>query len=57
MNKSNVIQTLKSMPEIFSLEELIDELILVSKINEGISQSENGKTNTKAEAKEQLKKN
>ena len=56
MNKASVIQTLASMPDNFSLDELINELILVAKINEGIKQSEDGKINSKAEAKEKLKK-
>jgi hypothetical protein len=56
MNKASVIQTLASMPENFSLDELINELILVAKINEGIKQSEEGKINSTAEAKEKLKK-
>lgn len=43
------------MPYNFSLDELINELMLVAKINEGIKQSEEGNINSKAEAKEKLK--
>lgn len=47
MFKASVIQTLASMPYNFSLDELINEFILVAKINEGIKQSEEGNINSK----------
>ena len=44
MTREKAIKTLKEMPAEFNLEELIDRLILIDKVEEGIKQADKGKT-------------
>lgn len=54
--KERVLETIQSLPEEFSLDELVDRLILLEKIEEGLKQVEEGKTVSQEEAKEKMKK-
>ena len=54
LTKEKVIASLKDLPEEFSADELIDRIIFLKKIDIGLQQSEEGKTKTTKEAKEQL---
>ena len=56
LTKQNVIKTINSLPDKFSLEEIIDKLLVIQKIEIGIDQAENGKTISTTEAKKKLKK-
>ncbi|MDA0196381.1 MAG: hypothetical protein O2887_17480 [Bacteroidetes bacterium] len=56
MNKSKVIETLDQLPEEFSTEELIDKLIFIEKVEQGINDVEEGKVISMDEAKERLSK-
>jgi predicted transcriptional regulator len=56
LTKSKVLQSIKEMSEKFSIEEMIDQLVLLQKIEVGMSHSETGKTFTTVEAKSKLKK-
>lgn len=56
LTKENVLQTVNKFPSSFSLNDLIDELIFIEKIEKGLKDSEENKTNTEAEAKEKLAK-
>ncbi|MFM2049152.1 MAG: hypothetical protein RI955_1700 [Bacteroidota bacterium] len=56
LTKGLVKKTMDKLPLSFTLDELIDELIFVEKVEKGISQSENNQTNSKQEAKAKLKK-
>jgi len=56
MNKSKVIETLDQLPEEFSTEELIDRLIFIEKVEQGMSDVEEGKVISLDEAKERLSK-
>ncbi len=44
------------MPDKFSIDDLMDKLILLQKIQVGLEQSEKGQVYTVDEAKEMLKK-
>jgi predicted transcriptional regulator len=44
------------MPESFSIDELIDKLVFIEKIEKGLEQSEKGEVYTSEQAKEMLKK-
>jgi len=56
MNKSKVIETLDKLPEEFSTEELIDKLIFIEKIEQGMKDVEEGKVISLDEAKERMDK-
>lgn len=56
LTKEQVINSLKDMPDKFSIDDLMDKLILLQKIEIGLEQSEKGQVYTVEEAKEMLKK-
>ena len=56
LTKSQVINSIKKMPDHFSIDDLMDKLILLQKIGIGLEQSEKGEVYSTREAKEMLKK-
>jgi sulfur carrier protein ThiS len=56
MTKHQVVDSLKNFPEKFSVEDLIEKLIFIEKVEEGIIQSKNGETVSMQEAKKRLHK-
>jgi hypothetical protein len=56
LTKNQVITSLKDLPDEFSIDELMDKLILLQKIEFGLDQSKTGKVYTSEEAKKMLKK-
>lgn len=44
MKKTTAQATLKTLPNEFNLEQLIEKLILIEKIEKGIEQADSGKT-------------
>jgi hypothetical protein len=42
LSKSNVLKTITNFPEHFSVDELIDKMILLDKIEKGIQDAEKG---------------
>jgi hypothetical protein len=56
LTKNQVLANLQTLPEEFSLDELIDRLIFIQKIENGVKQSEEDEVKTTEEAKEKLKK-
>jgi predicted transcriptional regulator len=57
ITKEKAIEAIKSLPDEFSIEELMDRLILLNKIETGIRQAEQGETYTAEEAKKMLDEN
>ena len=55
ITKDQVISSLKEMPAQFSIDELMDKLILLQKIDIGLEQSKQGEVHSSHEAKEMLK--
>ncbi|WP_194972337.1 hypothetical protein [Aquiflexum lacus] len=55
ITKEKVLQTLKEMPEQFSIDDLMEKLILINKIEIGIEQVGKGETYTSSEAKKMIK--
>jgi len=55
VTKDQVINSLKDMPDQFSIDELMDKLILLQKIELGLEQSEKGEVYSTQKAKEMLK--
>ena len=56
LTKSQLLETDKNLPEKFSVDELIDRLFLIHKIEVGLEQSVKGKTHSTSVAKKKLKK-
>ena len=51
ITKNKAIEVIKSLPEEFSIEELMDRLILLNKIETRIKQATSGETYTSDKAK------
>ena len=56
LTKDNVIKTLSKFPDSFTLDELVDKLIFMDKVERGLDQSMNSKVYTHEEAKKRLEK-
>ena len=56
MTKNQVVDSLKNFPEKFSVEQLIEKLIFIEKVEEGLSQSKNNETVSMEDAKKRLHK-
>ena len=56
MKKSTVIEFISKLPEEISIDEIIERLIVIEKIERGQQQVKEGKINTEDEAKAKLAK-
>jgi hypothetical protein len=56
LSKTKVIKTVKELPDNFSLEELMDKIIFLNKIETGREQSKEGKVFSTSQAKKRLSK-
>jgi hypothetical protein len=56
ISKEKLLSTLKDMPDRFSIDELIERVIVLQKIDVGLEQSKNSQTLTTEQAKERLGK-
>ena len=56
LTKTNVIESLKVLPDNFTIDELLEHLVFVQKVEEGLKQSENGNTISSEEAKKRIDK-
>ncbi len=56
LNKDNVIKTISKFPETFTLDELVDKLVFIDKVERGLDQSVNNKVCTHDEARKRLRK-
>lgn len=56
LTKEKLLQTLKDLPDKFSVEELFERIILLQKIELGMEQSDKGEVYSTDEAKDKLKK-
>ena len=56
MNKDKVLDTIKSLPQEFELDELLEKLIFVEKVDAGLAQAEQGKVIPHDKVKEAVKK-
>ncbi|HVA98366.1 MAG TPA: hypothetical protein VNG53_05685 [Bacteroidia bacterium] len=55
LTKQKLIQTISALPDTFSLEEVIDRIVLLQKIEIGIEQANKGQAVSTTEAKKKLK--
>lgn len=51
-----VLKSVQEMPEKFSIDELLDKLLLLQKLEEGLEQLKNGNVMTLEEAKKRHEK-
>ncbi len=56
MKKKQILETIQGMPEEFSVDELIERLMILHKIEEGQRQVQEGNFYTEEEAKKKLEK-
>lgn len=56
MKKTEIINTLRQMPDEFSADELIERIVLLQKIDAGLVQIETGKVYSEEEAEIKLEK-
>lgn len=56
ITKTQLINSLDVLPENLTIDQLIDHILFVEKVQKGLADSEKGLVNTKKEAKEKLKK-
>jgi len=56
ITKTQLINTLDKLPENISIDQIIDHLIFIEKVQKGIEDSKNGRTNSKEEARKKLNK-
>ncbi len=49
LSRVNVIKTISRFPENFSIDELVDKMILLEKIEKGIRDADNGNVITEQE--------
>jgi len=56
LTKKKVLKSLKDLPEKFSIDVIIDRIILLQKIEIGLEQSIAGKVHSTENAKKKLKK-
>jgi len=54
LDKKKVLQTISDLPDNFSIDEMIDRIVLLQKVEIGLEQSRNGQILTMAEAKLKL---
>ena len=56
LTKARIKEQIDKLPEKFSLDELIERLILIEKIESGIKQSENGEVISEDEMDNEIEK-
>ncbi len=56
MRKTTVLESLDKLPDEFSIDEIIERLIILEKIDKGRQEVKDGKINTEEQAKAKLSK-
>jgi predicted transcriptional regulator len=56
LTKTELINSLESLPENLTVDEIIDHIFFVEKVQKGLEDSEKGQISTKQEAKKILDK-
>ena len=56
MTKTQIINSLQKLPENLTIDQVIEHLIFIEKIQKGMDDSENGNILSNDEAKEKLNK-
>ena len=56
ITKTQTKNSLENLPENVTVDQVIDQLLFIEKIQKGLDDSKNGRINSKKEAKEKLSK-
>ena len=56
ITKTQLISTLEKLPENLTIDQVIDHIIFIEKVQKGLEDSENGRVYTNEEAKKKLSK-
>ncbi len=56
MKKNKILETVNDLPKEFDLDELLERLIFIDKVEKGLEQVENGKTLKQSEVEAHFKK-
>jgi len=56
MKKSTVIQTLNELPQKFDLDDLLERLMVIEKIDEALEEAKSGKTVSHEKVKKMVSK-
>lgn len=56
ITKNKLVKSINEMPDKFSLNDLLDRIVFLQKVEIGLGQSKTGKVNSTAKAKEKLSK-
>jgi predicted transcriptional regulator len=56
ITKTQIINSLDKLPENLTIDQIVDHLIFIEKVQKGLDDSANGRINTKEEAKQKLSK-
>ena len=56
LTKTQIFDTVENMNDQISLDEMIDRLILMERVNTGLYQSENGMVHSEVDARKKLSK-
>jgi predicted transcriptional regulator len=56
LTKEKVKKTIDRLPESFTVDQVVEELVVLDKIEKGLKEFEEGKLYTTQQAKDQLKK-
>jgi hypothetical protein len=54
LTKTSVIKTITRFPDSFSIDELVDKMILLEKIEKGIQDADNGKVISEDELEKRI---
>jgi predicted transcriptional regulator len=56
ITKTHLLSTFDKLPENLTIDQVIDHIIFVEKVQKGLEDSENGRVHTKEEARKKLNK-
>ncbi|MEI7527003.1 MAG: hypothetical protein WCJ95_21825 [Mariniphaga sp.] len=56
ITKTQIKNSLDNLPENVTVDQVIDQLIFIEKIQKGLDDSRNGRVNSKEDSKEKLSK-
>ena len=56
LTKIEVLQAIKQLPDEFSIDEIVDKLILIEKIEIGLGQSERGEVMSDEDVEKEINK-
>jgi hypothetical protein len=56
ITKTQLMKTIESLPENMTIDQVIDHLVFLEKVQKGLNDSQQGNVYTKEQAKEKLSK-